>query len=232
MTGTTFIYVLKEPDTGEIRYVGKSNNPKHRLRHHLRDNKHNRRTAWIEHLRGKGELPVLEIIDEVPIEHWQQWEVAWIEYFKEQGCDLVNGTLGGDGLIPTPEVLKKLSRSHLGKTISYETRAKMSASHSGEKSYWFGKRGSEHNCFGRCQSEEAKRKFSAAVSGAKHWLFGKTHSLETRKKMSESRKGKTLSPEQCRAISERMLGTKLSAESIQKRTETRRANARLQGRKY
>jgi len=34
--GTTFIYILKDPITNEIRYVGKADNPKVRLNEHIR----------------------------------------------------------------------------------------------------------------------------------------------------------------------------------------------------
>lgn len=38
---TTFIYSLKDPRTNEIKYVGKSNNPKNRLNRHIRESKIN-----------------------------------------------------------------------------------------------------------------------------------------------------------------------------------------------
>lgn len=94
---TTFIYVLKEPDTGEIRYVGKSDNPKQRFGLHLRNRGRSHKIHWIQNLLSKGLKPDLEIIDEVSFEEWEQWEVAWIEYFRELGSQLTNTSPGGGG---------------------------------------------------------------------------------------------------------------------------------------
>lgn len=93
-----FIYVLKEPDTGEIRYVGKSDNPKTRLRAHVNRSKSHKdhRSCWIRSLLVRGTRPVLEIIDKVPETLWESAEMGYIHLYKSQGCDLVNGTPGGD----------------------------------------------------------------------------------------------------------------------------------------
>jgi len=97
---TVFIYALKEPDTGEIRYIGKSDNPERRLKSHLSSAKkaQSHRAYWIRSLQSLGKVPLLEILDEVLYEHWQAWEAAYIEFFRESGCKLVNGTPGGDGV--------------------------------------------------------------------------------------------------------------------------------------
>lgn len=148
MNKTVFIYALKEPDTGEIRYVGKSYNVQMRFRKHLSSAfvRINRKTSWIRSLLNRGTKPELEILDEVPIEHWQQWEVAWIEYFKESGAKLVNGTPGGESAIPMfgkdnpmfgkprpEEVRKKISKGHIGKSIGPEVRQKISVALKGRK---------------------------------------------------------------------------------------------------
>lgn len=98
---TVFIYALKEPDTGEIRYIGKANDPVERCDQHIwdaiRSTKKSHKNHWIRFLLGRGLKPDLEILDEVPAEYWQQWEVAYIEFYREQGLNLVNTTLGGEG---------------------------------------------------------------------------------------------------------------------------------------
>ena len=55
---------------------------------------------------------------------------------------------------------------------------------------------------GCIRSEETKRKMSEAKKGEKHPLFGKTLSPETRQKISDYRKGKTHSEESKRKMSE------------------------------
>lgn len=141
MTKTTFIYALKEPDTGEIRYIGKANDPEYRFRKHL-----NRASVgkyyssyWINSLLKRSLQPTLEILDEVPYEFWPQWEVAYIEFFRESGCKLVNLGFGGEGVSMTPEVHRKMSEKMLGntrwsgKTLSIEHKEKISRSKKGKK---------------------------------------------------------------------------------------------------
>ena len=96
----THIYVLKCPITNEVRYVGKTNNPSERYKNHLnkcRDGgtyKHN----WINSLRKIGLKPIFEIIDEVDIKEWKEKEKYYIKHYRDEGCNLVNHTDGGDGL--------------------------------------------------------------------------------------------------------------------------------------
>ena len=95
----TYIYILKDPISNLIRYVGKSNNPKERLMNHLnlskRDQSHKRN--WILKLKKQGLKPVMEVIDVIPIDSWQFWETYWISQIKSWGFDLINYTNGGDG---------------------------------------------------------------------------------------------------------------------------------------
>lgn len=113
---TVFIYVLKDPDNGCVRYVGKAKNVARRMTAHMTSKKGNsHRMNWIRNLKQKGKRPEVEVIDEVPIEFWPQWEVAWITYLKELGCRLVNSNAGGEGSHdPSLETRQKLSISHIG----------------------------------------------------------------------------------------------------------------------
>lgn len=180
MSETTFIYALKDPTTGAIRYIGKTKNPRGRFSSHIsnirRENNH--RARWIRSLLVRGFKPTLEIIDEVPVLEWPQWEVAYIEFFREQDCDLVNSHAGGLG-----------AHNPTG-----ETRAKISAS----RALYVGER---HPMFGKPRSAETLVKMSAAAKG-------KTASLETRSKMSIARLGKKFSPEACANIRAAKLGKK------------------------
>lgn len=45
-----YIYFLSHPTTGEVRYVGKTNNPRIRLWMHKRETKNTRKNAWIKSL--------------------------------------------------------------------------------------------------------------------------------------------------------------------------------------
>jgi len=95
MNKTTFIYGLKEKD-GEVRYVGKSDNPKKRFLTHMgnykRDNTH--KTCWIKHcLKNNIEIEII-ILEEIDYSLWQEREIFWISQFK----DLTNHTEGGEGV--------------------------------------------------------------------------------------------------------------------------------------
>lgn len=181
-----FIYALKCPTTGQVRYVGKSKNPVRRFGSHLsRANKDcDHRSNWIRFLLSVGLKPKLEILDEVSETHWQQLEVAYIEFFREQGCDLVNGTLGGEdppswlGKKHSPETSAKQSARQLGKKRSLEMRARLSASKHGKKLRSF--------------SIEHIANLRLSKLGEKNPNFGKKFSPEQRAKMSVAHKARNV----------------------------------------
>lgn len=134
MQDTTFIYALNDPNTGLTRYIGKTDDPQQRLSVHLASKEQNHRTNWIKSLLKTGQEPVLEILDEVPKEFWPQWEVAYIEFFRECGCNLVNGTAGGEGATnPSAETIAKRLETRKGFRHSKESRTKTQES---VQAYW------------------------------------------------------------------------------------------------
>jgi hypothetical protein len=94
-----YIYVLKDPITDEIKYVGKSINPYDRCRKHISEAKitgaNNHRINWIKSLLKLGLTPNMEIMDEIDGE-WEWLEQYWISQFKTWGFNLTNGTFGGE----------------------------------------------------------------------------------------------------------------------------------------
>lgn len=192
-----FIYVLKDP-SGEIRYVGKTTNPKERLRCHLRDskNKSNHREKWIALLLSFGAVPTLEVIDE-STPKWPSLEAAYIDFFCSEGYRLTNATPGGE-----------CGPSRAGTVQTEASRQKISLAQKGTKT------GSDNPMFGkpspfrgRKHSEETKAKQSKPkslehreklrgpkseaacenmrVASRRRWARGGP-SLETRAKMSAS----------------------------------------------
>ena len=67
----------------------------------------------------------------------------------------------------------------------------------------------ESSIFGKHHSEETKKKMSETRKGEKHPFYGKHHSEESRRKMSEVRKGKHHSEETKRKMGEIRKGKKL-----------------------
>lgn len=122
---TTNIYVLIDPITDEIRYVGKANNVGQRYKAHLnRARKHQtHKKNWLAQLKKEGLKPIIEVIDVVPIDDWKYWERYWISQMKQWGFNLVNYTNGGDGCtFGNQTSFKKGHKSWLGKNHSEETK--------------------------------------------------------------------------------------------------------------
>lgn len=128
---TTFIYALSDPDTNEIRYIGKANNIKYRLWSHLheakRDLRNLRKCNWIKSLMSKGKRPIISVVEEVPFEHWVEREIYWIAEFKARGCNLINMTDGGEcGVISEncKLALSKVKRGHTAGTFKHSEETK------------------------------------------------------------------------------------------------------------
>ncbi|MDO6389006.1 hypothetical protein Q4E40_02620 [Pontibacter sp. BT731] len=94
---TTFIYELVDPRTKEPRYVGYSKAPKTRLSSHVSEarTKHlykmpriSIKEYWIIELLEQGDLPIMNVIGEVPAEDRKYWEAFYAEVYRE--CDLLN----------------------------------------------------------------------------------------------------------------------------------------------
>lgn len=168
------IYILIDPLSQEIRYVGWTVRPlEKRLAAHLREAnqaKHHR-ACWIASLARSGQRPVIREIMRVPQDQWADAERYWIAYFREQGCPLVNGTDGGEGT--------------LGQRHTPETRAKMSAA----------KKGRPSSRKGIAMSDAQKKKLSEA---AKRQMADPA----ARAAVSRVHSGKTISKSHREAVSE------------------------------
>lgn len=128
MQNLIYIYSLSEQGSDKIRYVGKTKfELKIRLKQHLYDNKKCYRYYWLQSLKKQGKQPEIELIDIVPENEWQFWEIHYISLFKSWGFNLVNSTTGGegiDGFSHSNETKEKLRQINLGKKHSEETKIK------------------------------------------------------------------------------------------------------------
>lgn len=97
---TTFIYALICPFEGNIKYIGKANNPIRRAKDHMFDIRGMtpEKIEWVGKMRKHKKKPILEILDEVLIEEWEFWEGWWMAYFKSFGLKLINSNRAGNGL--------------------------------------------------------------------------------------------------------------------------------------
>lgn len=71
------------------------------------------------------------------------------------------------GFVISQEQRDKISKAHLGKKVSEDTKKKISESSSGENHWSFGKSVEEMPMFGKKHSENTKRKISEAQKGIK-----------------------------------------------------------------
>src|SRR5579885_2077435 len=112
----TTIYVLCDPDTGEIRYVGKTvMRLCNRLAKHMEATPKTHSGRWIQVLKTQGKRPIIAYLDEAKHD-WAERERFWIAHLRAIGCRLTNTSPGGDGAHAVAESTRKLlSAIHKGK---------------------------------------------------------------------------------------------------------------------
>lgn len=204
---TTSIYVLIDPRTNEVRYVGKTVNPVRRLWSHINDKTVCHRTNWIKSLLGLGLKPKMSIIESMDSSDdslWQERERYWVEYYSKT-CRLTNLDSGGvSGKIASAETRAKLSAAFKGRPKSPEHVAKVASAHRGRKC--------SPESIARMSkprinwSAESRSRFGAARKGKKL-------SAGTKMKMSVAHKGRKKSPEWRRKIGDAHIGMKRSAKA-------------------
>ena len=129
-----YIYTLKDPTTNTIRYVGQTNDLKRRLDRHvtnsrsLKDNRHI--SNWI---RSLNTIPIMDVVETCDYSVRNEREQYWIDYYKNQGCDLCNSSNGGAGAGVG-------NKNCVGRIMSEETKAKIAKANKGN-SYGKGKGG-------------------------------------------------------------------------------------------
>lgn len=125
------IYVLSDPRTGDVRYVGKTNNLKLRLYGHLLEKgRRTRKHFWIRSLHRQGLKPILEAIEEFPDESgdtlWPDAERYWIAMFRFWGFKLCNHDSGGNSGYRKSDITKaRQSAAMTGKRHSAATIKKI-----------------------------------------------------------------------------------------------------------
>lgn len=214
-----YIYALKDPITGLIRYIGVTTRPKTRLKEHLQPSnvkKSNHRSCWIRSLVSKGQHPVIEFLAQAGANTWEQDEIDYISVFKSLGCDLINHTDGGGGLLnPPPAVREKISAAKIGKAPwnKGKTCPQLSAAMSGEKNPNFGRVpwnkgkpcpavavriGNKNPAFGKIpwnKGVTGTKRSPEAIAKTAAKNTGKKRTLETRAKQSAAALGKKHSKE-------------------------------------
>lgn len=99
MERETKIYVLRDPRTNSVRYVGKTvQTLARRLNAHILRSaaKRTHRDCWIAGLIAVGLKPIIESVATAGAD-WIEREQFWIGHYRASGCDLTNQTDGGEG---------------------------------------------------------------------------------------------------------------------------------------
>jgi hypothetical protein len=152
---TCVIYGILDPETHEIRYIGKTKLPIwKRLKLHLWCKKKIPISEWIRSLPRCPEAMVIEALYEGS--DWKGREDFWINFFRGSGSDLLNMISGGGG-------------SH---DFSAEARLKMSLAKKGKKNapcspyramaISLAKKGRPNGLLGKKRSPEAIANFIAS----------------------------------------------------------------------
>lgn len=110
-----FIYLLRDPNTDEPRYIGSSSDPVNRYKSHISDAmKHHRRAArelsakakWIVELNVRGQFPILEVVACVPVAAAIACERSLYESAVAHGWNLTNGVIpNGNGKEYSPSLI-------------------------------------------------------------------------------------------------------------------------------
>ncbi len=95
MVLTGVVYLLIDPRTNAVRYVGKTKYALHRrIYYHLWMTRTGRGTAgvyvWLRELAAAGVEPRAVVAGQAPVERLFALEAEWRRWLEEIGCDLVN----------------------------------------------------------------------------------------------------------------------------------------------
>jgi hypothetical protein len=215
--------------SGEIRYVGVTQNALWERRSHHRKSARKGRPAhrdeWIRSVfAAEGDIVIvlLEQGDWTKSESWDR-ERAWIAKLRDEGCDLTNMTDGGGGTQGLPADLRQQISIKAGDTLrgrKKDPAVGAAISRGLKQHYRDHPEAREQNSLrqrGRVVSDEARAKLSAARRG-------RPLSQAHRDAIAASSRGKTLSEETKRKISESHRGVRQNAVTRKKISEWIEAN--------
>jgi hypothetical protein len=88
----SYIYGLRDPNTGRICYVGRTKNLKERYAYHIYQSHSQPLQSWIRALRQAGSRPELIILEEISGFHSStaQQEIQWMIQLAEEGHPILN----------------------------------------------------------------------------------------------------------------------------------------------
>jgi hypothetical protein len=103
MNKKNIIYGLTCPDTGIIRYIGKSSTGFARPKQHASKSSLigiSHKNNWVKSLIMNNKIYGIKVIEECDTkEILNEREIYWIKFYKDKGANLTNSTEGGEGSV-------------------------------------------------------------------------------------------------------------------------------------
>lgn len=181
----TLVYAVLDPDTCEVRYVGKTcQKLSSRISGHRKSKENNHRANWFRSIYAKGKEPIFIVLEEC-YEGWQEVEQFWISYLLFLGANLTNATKGGEGA--PGGVWKEESKEKQRKSACLPHRVEINRVNI--------KKAQESNK-GRKQSDIWKAKKAEKLVGNK-WNLGRKQSAEWIENAHAPLRGVSKSAEVC-----------------------------------
>lgn len=118
-----YIYVLKEPITLDIKYVGVTcTSLNARLSQHIYDSKKGGtyKRNWISKLVKENLKPLIEVIEVCNYLNYQEREIYWISFYD----NLTNTDKGGNGVVTnrTKDSIRKSSESKFSPVVAIDIK--------------------------------------------------------------------------------------------------------------
>lgn len=179
------VYGLRLKGSDEYRYVGITQQKvKERIRAHrayaLKGARNQAVYFWIRKYGiDKIDCDILELCPPNDRLYIDEAECYWISSIKSFGHRLLNLNEGGNGnkgYKHSTEIKEKLSKDKLGKDgWSEDVRIAYSKSYSGDKSYWYGRRGKDVPWYGQKYSVDRRKAMSLGAKFGIHSSKPESH---------------------------------------------------------
>lgn len=228
------VYALVDPRTNEPKYVGQTKNPlQTRLKGHISSCSRHRRSGWKIalwnfELKKLGIRPIIMPLETVPKDEWAETERFWIANLKFIGAELLNDTWGGPGAlghIQSEEEKQKKRLSNMGKKRTDEAKKNISIAKQKlmrerpdiREKYAEMARNLPHTPEGRKKAADKLRNRPLSEWHKQRIRNSKVDiSQETRDRLSKALKGRKLSEERKKAMSEFFTGMQYNKSTTRK----------------